>query len=111
MKPLGIDIGVLRGGDEMRTPFVHPTCPGARVWVNREGLGVMKAGGEVFIDGEIFVPKDGYGAARVRCGRPVDAKVGTAGHVIYFGLCNSCSGAETDNRETLRKRSGSRSEL
>lgn len=104
MKPLGIDIGVFVGGDEMRTPFVHPVCPGARLWLDRAGLRTASQGGELFIESETFVPKEGYGAARVRCGRPVDSKVGVAGNVVYFGLCNSCSGSETDNRAALRTR-------
>lgn len=104
MKRIGIDLGVLQGGDELRTPFVHPDCPGARVYVTREMLKAYVSGGEEFIADETHVPPVGYGVARVRCGRPVASKVGCAGHVVYYGLCPSCAGVEQDNRAVLRKR-------
>jgi hypothetical protein len=106
MKRIGVDLGVLRDSrdDGMSVVFVHPACPGARVLVTKEDLAVMRQGGEEFQDDQTLVPRDGYGTARVRCGRPVEAWVGCAGHVVYAGLCHSCSSLESDNRSTLRLR-------
>lgn len=103
MKRVGIDLGAV-GGDEMATPFVHPTCPGARVYTTRDGLREMIRGGERFLDSETHVPATGYGHARALCSAPVESKVGVAGHVIYYGLCHSCSSLEAANREALRRR-------
>jgi hypothetical protein len=104
MKPLGIDLGVLKGGDELNVPFVHPACPGARAYITREDLRSYINGGEQFEREGTDVPADGYGYARVRCGRPVHAWVGVAGHVVYAGLCQSCAKFEESNRQDLRKR-------
>lgn len=107
MKPLGIDLAKLRGGghtDGTEAPFIHPTCPGARVYVTREDLAVMVRGGEQFETEGTSVPPKGYGYARVQCGRPVESWKGCAGHVVYAGLCHSCTGVERDNRDQLAER-------
>lgn len=111
MKPLGIDLGKLsdRKGDGTEAPFIHPTCPGARVYVTREDLKVMVSGGEHFDSEGTDVPREGYGHARVRCGRNVMAWKGRSGHVVYTGLCASCTGLERDNREMLYERQDHRS--
>lgn len=110
MNRLGIDLGHLtdRRDDGMNAPFVHPSCPGARVYVTREDLSTMIRGGEEFIAEETHVPQNGYGLARVRCGRPVHAWKGCAGSVVYLGLCQSCTTVERDNRADLQDRQGNR---
>lgn len=105
MKSIGIDIAKLgnRRDDGMNARYVHPACPGARVFVTREDMTAMVRGGESFLASETKVPPHGYGHARVQCGRPVEAWKGPA-HVVYAGLCQSCSGVERDNRADLHRR-------
>ena len=109
MNRIGIDLGTLRDGrdDGMSTPFIHPSCPGGRVFLTREDLRVYVQGGEEFDDKQTTVPREGYGHARVRCGRPVEAWKGAC-HVVYAGLCRSCSDLEVRNRDELRRRQGRR---
>ncbi len=110
MKPIGIDMTSITGkGNGTEAPFVHPTCPGAKIYITHADLVRMVQGGEKFEPDGTKVLRDGYGHARVRCGRPVHAWKGTA-HVVYAGLCLSCSTVETDNRSMLRDRQGARRE-
>lgn len=108
MKRVGIDLGHLsdRCDDGMNAAFVHPACPGGRVYVTREDLVQMSRGGERFIESETHVPPKGYGHARIQCDRPVHAWKGCAGHVVYLGLCQSCTTVERDNRAELHERQG-----
>jgi hypothetical protein len=103
-KPLGINLASLAARkSEMDIPFVHPACPGARVYVTREDVRAMIQGGEEFQREGTDVPPEGRGHARLRCGRPVESKVGVAGNVVYYGLCSSCSKVEENNRKELRR--------
>lgn len=104
MKPLGIDLSKLvdAANNPERTPFIDPTCPGAKIYITKAELTSYVQGGERFEVEGTNVPPEGRGHARVRCGRPVDRKLGVAGNVVYFGLCASCHGVEEDNRRTLR---------
>ena len=105
MKRVGIDLGQLRGGDEMSMPFVHPKCPGALVRVTHDELMAHQRGGELFVDDMTRVPRDGsYGDARVFCQNDVHAWKGSAGYVVYAGRCTSCERFEADNRADLRAR-------
>lgn len=112
MKRIGIDLGVLDG--DKPAPFIHPACPGAKVFITRDTLRDMIQGGETFDESQTSVPRDGFGHARVRCGRPVQVseKNGVAGQPVYYGLCVSCHGVEERNRAALRRardmRSGKR---
>lgn len=103
-KRLGIDLGRLTDGREMDAPFVHPVCPGAKLYITRHDLESLVRGGEQFIQAETNIPPAGagYGHARVRCGLPVQAELGAAGHAFYYGLCHSCSVSERNNRRDLR---------
>lgn len=107
---LGIDLNAI--SDSKDAPFIHPTCPGARVYVTKDDLRGLVAGGEEFVDAETHVPRDGYGHARVRCGRPVQVghALGTAGHPVYYALCSSCHGVEEANRADLRIRQSAKRE-
>lgn len=108
----GIDLARLGSGgghsDGRDAPFVHPVCPGARIYVTRADLAVMKQGGEYFSEEGTNVPRDGYGHARVQCRRPVEAKVGCSGQVVYYALCSSCTQVESDNRSLLHERQGAK---
>jgi len=110
MKPIGIDTARLGEGrgDGTNVPFVHPTCPGAKIYITHADLVEMVRGGEEFDREQTKVTREGYGHARIRCERPVEAWKGVAGHVVYAGLCRSCSGVEADNRSMLRDRQASR---
>jgi hypothetical protein len=104
-KPIGIDLASLGARQsEMDTPFRHPECPGARVYITHSDLQAMVQGGDEFVADGTYVPRDGTrGHARFRCGRPVEAEVGCAGHVVYFGLCKVCHDEEEKNRADLRR--------
>jgi hypothetical protein len=106
VKRLGIDLGEL--ANDQNIPFHPPTCPGARVHVTRDDLTQLVQGGEQFEPDNTFVPREGYGPARVRCGRTIPGFMGVAGHQLFAGLCPSCSGLEADNRAMLASRQGSR---
>ena len=106
MQRLGINLGVLNDRDPMKVPYAHPTCPGARIYITKADLELMMGGGETFDDKQTFVPRDGYGHARVRCEQLIEQRMGPSGHVVDYGLCVSCSRLEEDNRRELRARRG-----
>lgn len=103
MKPLGIDLAKMAAG---AVPVDDaPACPGGVVRVMRHDIAEMRRTGEVFQTSGDAIPADGYGSMRVVCHNACERLEKTAsGHVMYYGLCRSCSQLEDDNRQMLRER-------